>query len=165
MLAILHFLAYTVKEGNQQEEESLQLMDRLSKRKISRVKLFCALFFLIVLELAAVSGRINGVQSLRNSLNTEGQRQLTLSGIRKSGEKTEPAGLWSGRQLETVSQASTGRQRSVIRIMTRSHAIVCGLLLLCFFPVFIHLIFRYRRKKLHSYTEKIISYLYHIAYM
>lgn len=143
----------------------MQNMNRLSKRKTSRIKLFCALFFLVILELAAVSGRINGVHAMGNVLNTEKQYQFSLSGTRRSEEKTEPAGLWSGRQLEAAIQVSTGNQRSVIRMMTRSHAAVCGLLLFCFFPVFIRLFFRYRRKKIHSFTEEIISYRYHITYL
>ncbi|MGN0412341.1 MAG: hypothetical protein ACI4FV_04835 [Lachnospiraceae bacterium] len=143
----------------------MQIREWFSKCKISRVKSFCALFFLVALELAALSGRANGIQTLGNSLNTEGEWQLTASEICESGEKVEPAGLWSGRQLETITQVSTGRQHSVIRMMIRSHAVVCGLLLLCFFSVFTHLIIRYGRKKLHSYTENIISYLYCTTYL
>lgn len=111
----------------------MQISDWLSKCKIFRVKSFCALLFLVVFELAAVSGRTNSIQTLGNSLNMEGEWQFTSSEIRESGEKMEPAGLWSGRQLETITQVSTGRQHSVIRMMIRSHAVVCGLLLFCFF--------------------------------
>lgn len=143
----------------------MQISDWLSKCKIFRVKSFCALLFLVVFELAAVSGRTNSIQTLGNSLNMEGEWQFTSSEIRESGEKMEPAGLWSGRQVETITQVCTGRQHSVIRMMVRSHAIVCGLLLLCIFSVFTHLIIRYERKKLHSYTENIISYLYCTTYL
>lgn len=140
------------------------MREKTSERRLSGGSLFCVLFLLVLLELAAVFGRVSGIRAMKNSLNVA-EHPLVLSGARKSGEKPEAARLCSGQMPEIAIQAGTGRQRSVIRMISRSHAAVCGLLLFCVFLVFFRLFFRYAREELHFFTDRIISYRYCLSYL
>ena len=91
----------------------MQISDWLSKCKIFRVKSFCALLFLVVFELAAVSGRTNSIQTLGNSLNMEGEWQFTSSEIRESGEKMEPAYV-KGFLVEALINAMPLRETNAV---------------------------------------------------
>lgn len=135
-----------------------------SKNRISFGKLFCLLSFLVFLELSVVTGRISGILDARNSLEA-GRMAHFITGIRTGVDDLDMASLSAGRQTEPICQENVGRQRVFTRELSRSHAMACGLVFICFYPVFGRLCTHFKKGKTDGHLEHIVSHLYYLSYL
>lgn len=132
--------------------------------KTSMRKWFWMFCLLVFLELTSVSGKVNRIRDIQN-YNSEGQKIHTLSGKHVSVNLAEKAGLWSARCAGTVLGIRRERQKIASQAVSGSHAMVWGLSWYCFLAAVIGYFSGFFRKKIHFYTEHILSYRYCLAYL
>lgn len=133
-----------------------------AKMKHSNKNCIWIVLLLFVLELAAVSGKIEMATYLPHDV----ERQATSAVIRKVGTVTPGAALSSVlRGVGTVARAEIGEQRVQQRAVSRTCISICGIFVLFLYRLARRLLYRLSNKKTYRRLNYTVSYMYNLSYL
>lgn len=133
-----------------------------AKTRHSSVNCIWIVLLLIILELAAVSGKIK----MATYLPHEVEGQTTHAAICKVGTVTPVAVLSSApRDAEIIGRAGTGEQRVQQRAVSRTCISICGVFVLFLYRLMRQLLYRLSNKKSYRRSDYTISYQYNLSYL
>lgn len=133
-----------------------------AKTRHSGIKYIWIVLLLLILESAAVSGKIKMATYLPHAV----EGQTTSAAICTIGTVTQVAALSAApRDAEIIGRAGIGEQRVQQRAVSRTCIPICGIFVLFLYRLVRRLLYRLSNQQSHRRSNFMISYQYNLSYL